>query len=191
MALSMHKAHFYLDWNYLIQFGGKKHHQAADIILCIRVIIQKMHEWHRPLFLATANIRGAFDNIHPKAVMDMLENRHVEEDIQLAILQELVDTDSPRYAKPIFEGTHGSWEEMLKGLIQGSVEAMKLFVAIIADMLLRLQTKWEREGKGVFFGTHDGSNLAFNKFYDLYFDHSWFNDPSTLYASILGCKNSE
>ena len=75
---------------------------------------------------------------------------------------------------------------MLKGRIPGSVEAMKLFVAIIADMLLRLQTKWEREGKGVFFGTHDGSNLAFNKFYDLYFDHLWFYDPIELYASILG-----
>lgn len=45
---------------------------------------------------------------------------------------------------------------MYKGLIQGSVEASKLFGATIAEMLLKLSKKWAAEGKGILFGKFCG-----------------------------------
>ena len=76
--------------------------------------------------------------------MKLLTDRQIKLENQHAMLQELIDDKTPRQAGPIVFGVYGSVEVMIKGLIAGPVEASKLVVAFIAEVLLKLSNKWKR-----------------------------------------------
>ena len=46
------------------------------MVLIIRLVFEKCHEWGWPLVILKADIRVAFDYIHPKASMNMMIQRH-------------------------------------------------------------------------------------------------------------------
>ena len=56
------------------------------MILCIRLCIENAHEWHLPLAVAKADIRGAFENTHPYAILKMLVDRQFNQQDEHAIL---------------------------------------------------------------------------------------------------------
>ena len=107
MRILLNKSGSHFDWNYLVQFGSKKWMQASEMILCVRIVVEKCEEWHIPLVLCKADIRGAFDNVHPEAAMDMMISRELPVELQLGFLQELVSEWEDVWCKPCVAGCEG------------------------------------------------------------------------------------
>ena len=73
-----------------------------------------------------------------------------------------------------------------KGMFQGGPESSKLFAPVVADMLLRLTKKWQREGRGIQFGKFLASKEAFHKWCTQLLEHLWYYDPEQIHVSASG-----
>ena len=100
--------------------------------------------------------------------MKMLIDRQFKLQNQHAILQELVDDNTPWQARPIVFGVFGSVEVMITGLIAGSAEASKLFVAIIAEMLLKIRKNGRMRGRVSFVGNFREAHLRLTNFTSIF-----------------------
>ena len=71
-----------------IQFGNRKYHQCAEVVQCIRILLEKCTEWSLPLIVISVDIRKAFDTLLPDAIEALFEECQVPARLRLAFLQQ-------------------------------------------------------------------------------------------------------
>ena len=165
-----------------IQYGCRKHHQAAELIQVVRVCFEKATEWGKPALLLSLDLVKAFDKIKFKAILRWFKKQKIPLCLKYALLRELMVR---RRISLYYRGTRMKDIYAFCGLRQGAPESSYIFACIIADALSQLSEKWRGEGKGLFLGAFGGESIAFHIWYSEYLEHLRNYDPENLYVSCL------
>ena len=81
----------YIEPKGFIQYGNRKHHQAAELIQILRLVIEKTAEWGLGLVIVSLDMKKAFDTKYPDAIEQLLVECDVPMKLLLAIVQEILD----------------------------------------------------------------------------------------------------
>ena len=146
-----------------IQIGGRKAHQAVELVLVLRLVIEKCTEWSRGWVIVSLEIKKAYDSISIAAVSDFLVCAEgVPLRLKYALLKEMA---SQRQVRLKGMGFITRFFPMLKGVRQGSPESTILFAHVINKTLLDLSASWRNRGIGMCFCKWGGNEFAFDEWW--------------------------
>ena len=167
----------------MIQHGNRKGFQPAEVILAVRLLIEKSIEWGLALVLLKIDVLKAHDMIDLNAFKELLQARKVPLKIMMALLRELGEM---RIFLPKLYGMYGHGVWMLCGLRQGSPEAGILFAAWIGWKLETLCKSWKERGLGFMLGKVNGHFEPFWTWKLKYLEHVASVDVDDIHVAALG-----
>ena len=94
----------FIETHNLIQHGNRKGHQAAEVVMALRMIIEKSIEWGFPLVYFKTDIMKAHDMMSIHAVIDLVTNKKVPIKLMNALIREL---SNMRIFMPKLYGLYG------------------------------------------------------------------------------------
>ena len=144
-----------------LHVGGVDGRSCQHLQVMMTNVVQKHWEWHeernpvmkhgtvvRPtLYLASLDIKTAFDEARPKHVAKIMDSRNTHGWIIAAFLREM----SRLSGKATFECVESSFA-FNRCLRQGSVEAPRLWQKMTTQMLANVEEEWMKQKKRCSFG---------------------------------------
>ena len=167
----------------LIQFGGRKSYQVAELVMLLRLVVEKCCEWRFGFVIIALDLKKAFDSVSMVGLVDYFKGAtHIPLRIRFAILKELVGA---RRVKFVMQSTRTDWVNMISGFRQGSPESTFLFAQIVNEELQKIQVKWRSKGAGLRFRKWGGSPYAFAEWLELHKEHVEGWNPEDIWLSVL------
>ena len=109
-------------WSRIMVFGFEQHHRCEHIFCGLNILIQRSLEWgqQKPIYIASADVKAAFDYLRPLVVLESLQCWHFHPRLIAALMKEACDLEcSPSVADTTSEDTF----HFNKSVRQGGVES--------------------------------------------------------------------
>ena len=119
-----------------VQYGCRKGFQALELVMCIKIAVEKSREWGLGLVLVGLDVYKAFDSLSLIKVAEVLSRWKVPIRLQYALLKEIL---KQKYIRFCMFGRQTNKLCMQRGLRQGSPEDSFIFALIISDILEALR----------------------------------------------------
>ena len=150
----------YLAIEGFIQFGARAHHRCSELIMLIRLIIEKCKEWGSPCIVVSIDLERAFESVKLSSVLAHWKKRGVPVRLRYAAFKEIAGERFVRYS---MGGLKTDYLPKHRGLIQGSPESSFFFASMISDLLGDLDRDWKSRGFGIKFGKWSNVQEAWQK----------------------------
>jgi hypothetical protein len=165
-----------------ILFGGRGGYSAIELVMMLRILLEKALEWRRPLIILKVDVAKAFDTLRHSAILKWIQKINMPIRQKFALLRELFGVKFVRLKGP---GIMTRLVRLIKGMRQGTVEAGLIFALVVGGILGDLDAKWKEEGIGFRLGSFDGDHDVFESFMEQFFGHFLFVDVQDIETRVF------
>ena len=150
----------YLKIKGTIQYGARSFHRCMEIVMILRMILEKSKEWGKSCIIISIDIERAFESVKLSAILKHWEEKGVPERLRYAAFKEIAGERFVRYS---LGGIRTDYLRKQRGLCQGSPESSFFFSALISDVLESLDASWKARGFGAQFGKWSSCSQAWDE----------------------------
>ena len=130
--------------------GYERNINIEVVTAAIQNLLRHGDEWAdiQKVLVLQADVKKAFDNLHPKYIAKALERRGIPADLIASFL----DESSNLQCAPEFEDLDIPKCKFTKAIRQGGLESPYGWNEVMRDILAVLQLRWREEGLGIDLG---------------------------------------